>query len=225
MSYYKVELLKRSWQKGLKAFLTQLFLVVRRYLIRKSYLRVYAIECDMIKNDPIFGLEGLGCYTYKSREEIPFEFKKILDNQKLVLFVQKKINLLKEWRLWLFTLDNNPAVVGYSYPGNLAHNFYFPMTSSSIYIDLIYTIPQYRGRGLMPLLLKRMIYGSKTEGFERAFLIVDEYNLSSISGIEKAGFHPIGRGIINNRTGGKKWYPQNNPSLPSLITFKAIKTP
>ena len=225
MSYYKVELLKRSLRKGLKTFLTQLFFMVRHYLSGRIYEKIYAIDCDKIKNDPRFGLEGLDCYTYKTWEEIPFEFRKIFDNKNESILFKTKSNLSKGWRVWLLTIDKNPAVVGYSYPGNVAHNFYFPMTDSSIYIHYIYTLPQYRGRGILPLLLKHMMYMSKTEGFERAFIIVDEYNISSIRSIEKAGFQPIGRGIINIHTGGKKWYPQNIPPLPSLITLKAIKTP
>jgi RimJ/RimL family protein N-acetyltransferase len=54
------------------------------------------------------------------------------------------------------------------------------------------TLPQYRGRGLYPSALKAIQRYLKGQGYRRCFICVGDDNVSSIRGIEKAGFRLLG---------------------------------
>ena len=54
------------------------------------------------------------------------------------------------------------------------------------------TAPEYRGRGLYPSALQVILDYLKGAGFERCFICVRDDNVSSIRGIEKAGFRRVG---------------------------------
>jgi RimJ/RimL family protein N-acetyltransferase len=55
------------------------------------------------------------------------------------------------------------------------------------------TFPQYRGRGLQPLVLDAMAQYLQKKGFQRVFACVLPENKPSIRGIEKAGFKRVGK--------------------------------
>jgi len=55
------------------------------------------------------------------------------------------------------------------------------------------TPPEYRGKGLYPSALQAIQRYLKGHGYEKCFICVDDDNLPSIRGIEKSGFHRVGR--------------------------------
>ena len=87
----------------------------------------------------------------------------------------------------------------YRQNGQLVHTSYvvpkcykFPFLSKHDYeIGPCTTYPDYRGKGYYPLMLK---YICSTVGTEKTifYMIVDENNIASIKGIEKAGFQRCG---------------------------------
>lgn len=80
--------------------------------------------------------------------------------------------------------------------GNIAHFSYvipkcykFPFLERNDYeIGPCYTYPEYRGYGIYPTVLKKIISSESGNGF----MLVSPDNKSSIKGIEKAGFKMIG---------------------------------
>lgn len=52
-----------------------------------------------------------------------------------------------------------------------------------------YTLEKWRGRGIYPFVLKTIIEDEPDANY---YMFVNENNTSSIRGVEKAGFHPIG---------------------------------
>ena len=83
--------------------------------------------------------------------------------------------------------------------GELAHTTYvvpkcfkFPFLKKCDYeIGPCYTYPKYRGKGIYPLVLQFVCKHLQNEKSD-FYMIVDENNLSSIRGIEKAGFEKCG---------------------------------
>ena len=83
--------------------------------------------------------------------------------------------------------------------GNLMHTSYvvprcvkFPFMGNGDYeIGPCFTYPQYRGKGIYPSVLKAICncVGDENTTF---YMIVDENNIASIKGIEKAGFQKCG---------------------------------
>ena len=63
------------------------------------------------------------------------------------------------------------------------------------------TFPEFRGRGLYPSALKAIQQHVGALGYERCFVCVAHDNLRSIRGIEKAGFHYVGRTTIRKALG------------------------
>lgn len=86
------------------------------------------------------------------------------------------------------------------YNGELVHTSYvipkcykFPFMSRHDYeIGPCFTYPSFRGKGVYPQMLK---YICSSIGTEKSvfYMIVDEANVSSIKGIEKAGFQRCGK--------------------------------
>lgn len=68
------------------------------------------------------------------------------------------------------------------------------MPRKGIHLGLCFTIPEERGKGYYPLMLKYIQADLKDDD---VYMIVDERNVSSIKGIEKAGFVKFAKGEKN----------------------------
>lgn len=60
-------------------------------------------------------------------------------------------------------------------------------------IKFCLTLPEYRGKGIYPAALGAIQRYVITQGYQRCFVCAKDSNFSSIRGIEKAGFHLVGR--------------------------------
>jgi RimJ/RimL family protein N-acetyltransferase len=210
MRYYRIELLRRSIQRGVRELFKEFFLIARSFVSSKGHEMVFSIDCSEVSACSGFNVQGLRLYNYGLWDEVKPEYREIICNKKNGIWWDAREWLSKGWRLWIGVIDEEPAILAYSYAGDAASNFYFPMTSDCMYIHYVFVMPLYRGRGLLPSMLKHIVYESGRKGFKRVYSIVDKYNSSSISGIKKAGFKQIGCGIINNRTGRRIWYPNSH---------------
>ncbi len=72
------------------------------------------------------------------------------------------------------------------------------------------TAPEFRGQGILPLVLCRICDTLRSRGFARALATVSPDNSSSIRGITKAGFTPAGRGTLIRRLGRYSWKPERS---------------
>lgn len=111
----------------------------------------------------------------------------------------KSIKLVAVRCLFQLITLGKAKVYCYRYNGELVHTSYvipkcckFPFLNKHDYeIGPCFTYPQYRGKGYYPQMLKYICSNIKTEN-SVFYMIVDETNLSSIKGIEKAGFQRCG---------------------------------
>ena len=53
------------------------------------------------------------------------------------------------------------------------------------------TLPEYRGRGIYPMILTSIASYLRAKGFRNLFICVEKNNIASIRGIEKAGFQAL----------------------------------
>lgn len=60
-------------------------------------------------------------------------------------------------------------------------------------IKFCLTLPTFRGKGFYPAVLQTIQCYLSNEGYQRCFICVNENNISSIRGIEKAGFLVVGQ--------------------------------
>lgn len=148
-------------------------------------------------------------YLYKqSGRSMGFEFNENLDVEivtprirgGLVLQGENKgFKLLAVRCLFQIITFGKARVYCCRYNGELVHTSYvipkcykFPFMSKWDYeIGPCFTYPKFRGKGIYPQILK---YICSSIGTEKSvfYMIVDETNLPSIKGIEKAGFQRCG---------------------------------
>jgi len=83
----------------------------------------------------------------------------------------------------------NGGVVSFARVIGKIYKFPF-MKKKSLHIGPCMTIPEYRGRGFYPMLLRKIQKDFDTD----LYMIVHESNLSSIRGVEKARFSLFGKG-------------------------------
>ena len=74
-----------------------------------------------------------------------------------------------------------------------APNRFIKLNPLQLEIKYCLTLPEYRGQGIYPHVLRHIIrYGSQNQ-YTEIFMAVDKNNIASIRGIEKAGFHIVHR--------------------------------
>ncbi|MBR2988530.1 MAG: hypothetical protein IKC64_02260, partial [Clostridia bacterium] len=101
--------------------------------------------------------------------------------------------------------------------GEVAHTSYlipkcskFPfMKKNEFEIGPCETKEKFRGQGIYPFVLNRIVCSAQNPG-TKFYMIVDESNISSIKGIEKAGFEK--RGLVEKTRFLKRYrlYEENN---------------
>jgi GT2 family glycosyltransferase/peptidoglycan/xylan/chitin deacetylase (PgdA/CDA1 family)/RimJ/RimL family protein N-acetyltransferase len=97
-------------------------------------------------------------------------------------------------QLWMGLLDGEVAGICWSRSGLTRPDYFVPLETNDANILSCFVFPQFRGRGIYPTMLKYIASTLKDHsGIRRVFIDCQPWNHSSIRGIEKAGFHLIGR--------------------------------
>jgi GNAT superfamily N-acetyltransferase len=76
-------------------------------------------------------------------------------------------------------------------------DFSFGVPPGNCYLWDFVTLPQFRGRGVYPLLLQEII--RQEDGVERFWIGYEEHNAASARGIQKAGFTVVGDLVVEQR--------------------------
>lgn len=107
-----------------------------------------------------------------------------------ILCVRLVFQLITLGRARIYYIQDGSDIVHTSYVVPSCVKFPF-MNKQDFEIGPCYTYPEFRGRGIYPKVL-RNICRKMGQGDGTFYMIVDEKNLSSIKGIEKAGFERCG---------------------------------
>jgi len=91
-----------------------------------------------------------------------------------------------------FYLGDRLATIGWSSADylELDSNVHFPCPGAVGLFDF-YTFEEFRSRGFYTSALMQLADVMRDKGFARAYIAVDPGNLSSLKGIERAGFRPV----------------------------------
>jgi len=159
--------------------------LLRGSLFKAQDILIYVRELD--KGIAMKGGEDVGAYI--SREAPAFMEK-----------VRKKGGALA----WEFSCDIYDGVKDcfvYKKKGVIGHiswvyyredpNRLINLSDDEAEIKYCLTLPEFRGRGIYPAVLKKIQSYLKDGGIRRAFICVERGNTPSIRGIEKAGFRPV----------------------------------
>jgi RimJ/RimL family protein N-acetyltransferase len=71
-----------------------------------------------------------------------------------------------------------------------------PEDEHRVFLYNFHTLPEYRGRGSYPALLRQMRHTLGREGRTQFIIDAHAWNHASLKGIEKAGFSPVARSTV-----------------------------
>ena len=95
--------------------------------------------------------------------------------------------------LWLIKSEGKLAGYGWTLSGSTVEPHYFPLGQDDIHLFDFHVFPQYRGRGINPLLVAHILSSLATEGMGRAFIETAEWNQSQLSSLlRKTPFRRLG---------------------------------
>jgi ribosomal protein S18 acetylase RimI-like enzyme len=94
--------------------------------------------------------------------------------------------------LWLIKSEDNLAGYGWSLQGRTVEPYYFPLGKDDIHLFDFHVFPQYRGRGINPLLVAHILRNGPTTCGGRAFIEAAEWNEAQLSSLRKTPFRQLG---------------------------------
>ncbi|MCX5636631.1 MAG: GNAT family protein [Planctomycetota bacterium] len=99
-------------------------------------------------------------------------------------------------QLWMGFCDKEIAGICWSRSGLTRSDYFVPLEANDANILSCFVFPQFRGQGIYPTMLNHIASTLKDHnGIRRVFIDCKSWNYPSIRGIEKAGFHIIGRAV------------------------------
>ena len=94
--------------------------------------------------------------------------------------------------LWLIKFEDQLAGYGWTLQGRTVELHYFHLGSDDVHLFDFHVFPQYRGRGLNPFLVNRILCNLAAETSGRAFIEAAEWNQAQLSSLKKTPFRFLG---------------------------------
>ena len=94
--------------------------------------------------------------------------------------------------LWLLMCEDQLAGFGWTLQGCTMEPYYFPLAKDDVHLFDFHVFPAYRGRGLNPFLIGRILDVLATKCGGRAFIEAAEWNDSQLSSLGKTPFRRLG---------------------------------
>jgi ribosomal protein S18 acetylase RimI-like enzyme len=95
--------------------------------------------------------------------------------------------------LWLIKSDGALVGYGWTLQGQTIEPHFFPLGPNDVHLFDFQVFPQYRGRGMNPLLVRYILRELAEECRGRAFIESAEWNHAQLASLWKTPFHRIGR--------------------------------
>ncbi|MGD1025642.1 MAG: GNAT family N-acetyltransferase [Candidatus Sulfotelmatobacter sp.] len=95
--------------------------------------------------------------------------------------------------LWMIKSEGKLAGYGWSLRGRTIERHYYRLGPDDVHLFDFYVFPQYRGRGLNPLLVTEILRNLAIERMDRAFIEAAEWNQAQLASLRKTPFHRLGR--------------------------------
>jgi ribosomal protein S18 acetylase RimI-like enzyme len=187
-------------RNGLLATLRRASLAVRRSLLSSRSVLFY---CDLSGQiSPAEGLpsflEGLPSFLKVERKTNPADIDP-RDLQEMTSFWNPKLahrNIAERFEqaasLWLIKSHDKLAGYGWTLQGRTIEPHYFPLGPDDVHLFDFYVFPQYRGRGINPLLVNQILLSLVADCQNRAFIEAAEWNQAQLSSLAKTSFRRLG---------------------------------
>jgi ribosomal protein S18 acetylase RimI-like enzyme len=97
--------------------------------------------------------------------------------------------------LWLIKSEERLAGYGWTLRGGTVESHYFPLSQDDVHFFDFHVFPQYRGRGINPLLVNHILRSLAADGRRRAFIEAAEWNQRQLSSLGRTPFRCFGRAM------------------------------
>lgn len=155
----------------------------RQYLLFYVDIPSYSLNPEEIGKD-IIGKE-IRCFTDLS----PKDIESIKDYAGKKYIAESKRRFANNWRLFLAYINNDLVGAAWAFTNTSdLKTKIVPLLDGDIAVINCWTVPSFRGRGVYPFLLAYIAAQFKERNFKRAFVQANERNISSIKGLETAGY-------------------------------------
>jgi len=94
--------------------------------------------------------------------------------------------------IWLVKVDDRLAGYGWTLRGDTIEPHYFPLGQDDVHLFDFHVLPEFRGRGLNPLLVTHILSTVATESGGRAFIEAAEWNQAQLASLRKTPFRRLG---------------------------------
>jgi len=125
--------------------------------------------------------------------------------------------------LWLIKSQGKLAGYGWTLQGSTIEPHYFPLGHDDIHLFDFHVSPEYRGRGINPLLVTQILGCLAMERAHRAFIEAAEWNEPQLSSLTRTPFRRLGIAkkwsIIHRAV--VRWSRQESPIQESKKTRSA----
>lgn len=94
--------------------------------------------------------------------------------------------------LWLIKFEDQLAGYGWTLQGRTVEPHYFRLGPDDVHLFDFHVFPQYRGRGLNPLLVTQILHTLSGECRGRAFIEAAEWNQAQLASLRRTPFRLLG---------------------------------
>lgn len=94
--------------------------------------------------------------------------------------------------LWLIRWEDKLAGYGWTLQGRTIEPHYFRLGPDDVHLFDFHVFPQYRGRGMNPMLVNSILCSLAVECRGRAFIEAAEWNQPQLASLRKTPFHRLG---------------------------------
>ena len=138
-------------------------------------------------------ITNLAVHRYGSIGDIDGSTAKMILDSQGEFFVRHIRRVFTEgMTLWVGSIEGWLVSVCWSRTGFFPKRYFVPLTASDATVFGCFVVPAFRGMGIYPTMLKRIVNFCLSEGKQNVFIDSKSWNKASIRGIEKAGFCKLG---------------------------------
>lgn len=224
MAYYTIDLMSsvlhgpRPWE------MIPLAWRIGRSRLLRQHRSVFHLGLHDLSRVPLAEIPGYTIQSFLSWRDVDGALRRELDQNRREIWWNVEAFLDGGGRTWIGRYRGRLANIGGSRTGDRAGLYFFPAMPSWVVFSHFVTLPAFRGLGLFQSLLAAMVHQLAMARIDQFFIDCHDWNLASIRGIERTGFHFLGTGIVK-RTGRLAWFPAPLPTGGAILPLAAPPYP
>ena len=178
---------------GFGATIRRAVLGARRALFSNHMVLFYCDLADQISRPPDLSsslkVESLGSYVEVSPQDLQ-EMTGFWSPKQAHRNIKERF--AKGATLWLIKSGDKLAGYGWTLRGRTVEPHYFPLGPEDVHLFDFHVFPQFRGRGINPLLVNCILRNLALNCGGRAFIEAAEWNQAQLISLQKTPFRRLG---------------------------------